>query len=224
QAEDGIRDRNVTGVQTCALPILLTRTVMLSAGASSKMGWPVLSTGTSPVSVTGTNIYSSSIISAGSSVVCLMYSKRSPGLMAEAPAVSTRINSPLRSTASTISTKWRGFEPTSYSRTARSATENPSFGDSKSSIISTTVGVTVASPSKRPAVSAEVTTESAPDCKSKWRFADSRTDATILADGASSRTAKVHSTAVSSMDGVTTTACACATPAIFNTSALVPEP
>src|SRR5699024_12027492 len=24
QAEDGIRDRNVTGVQTCALPILLT--------------------------------------------------------------------------------------------------------------------------------------------------------------------------------------------------------
>src|SRR5437868_13393411 len=26
QAEDGIRDRNVTGVQTCALPIWLTRT------------------------------------------------------------------------------------------------------------------------------------------------------------------------------------------------------
>src|SRR5699024_12094480 len=26
QAEDGIRDRNVTGVQTCALPILLART------------------------------------------------------------------------------------------------------------------------------------------------------------------------------------------------------
>src|SRR5207249_5373253 len=26
QAEDGIRDRNVTGVQTCALPILLLRT------------------------------------------------------------------------------------------------------------------------------------------------------------------------------------------------------
>src|SRR5207249_8873174 len=25
QAEDGIRDRNVTGVQTCALPILLSR-------------------------------------------------------------------------------------------------------------------------------------------------------------------------------------------------------
>src|SRR5699024_11866903 len=27
QAEDGIRDRNVTGVQTCALPICPTRTV-----------------------------------------------------------------------------------------------------------------------------------------------------------------------------------------------------
>src|SRR5699024_11824584 len=26
QAEDGIRDRNVTGVQTCALPILLNKT------------------------------------------------------------------------------------------------------------------------------------------------------------------------------------------------------
>src|SRR5699024_12214716 len=26
QAEDGIRDRNVTGVQTCALPISITRT------------------------------------------------------------------------------------------------------------------------------------------------------------------------------------------------------
>src|SRR5699024_11431676 len=28
QAEDGIRDRNVTGVQTCALPILLTPIVL----------------------------------------------------------------------------------------------------------------------------------------------------------------------------------------------------
>src|SRR5699024_12228874 len=27
QAEDGIRDRNVTGVQTCALPILLFRNI-----------------------------------------------------------------------------------------------------------------------------------------------------------------------------------------------------
>src|SRR5207249_5112439 len=29
QAEDGIRDRNVTGVQTCALPILIDETVQL---------------------------------------------------------------------------------------------------------------------------------------------------------------------------------------------------
>src|SRR5699024_11995523 len=28
QAEDGIRDRNVTGVQTCALPIYVVRSVM----------------------------------------------------------------------------------------------------------------------------------------------------------------------------------------------------
>src|SRR5699024_11450827 len=32
QAEDGIRGRNVTGVQTCALPIFLLGTYALSAG------------------------------------------------------------------------------------------------------------------------------------------------------------------------------------------------
>src|SRR5438067_4708462 len=48
QAEDGIRDRNVTGVQTCALPICArrsarsrcrrrARTIALAAGAAS---WP----------------------------------------------------------------------------------------------------------------------------------------------------------------------------------------
>src|SRR5699024_11764714 len=35
QAEDGIRDRNVTGVQTCALPI--------STATSSSLRWPVAS-------------------------------------------------------------------------------------------------------------------------------------------------------------------------------------
>src|SRR5699024_12092675 len=41
QAEDGIRDRNVTGVQTCALPILrkwsssMIKTIFLSAKRSS---------------------------------------------------------------------------------------------------------------------------------------------------------------------------------------------
>src|SRR5699024_6467672 len=34
QAEDGIRDRNVTGVQTCALPI--SATLMVSAGAAEE--------------------------------------------------------------------------------------------------------------------------------------------------------------------------------------------
>src|SRR5699024_7082800 len=33
QAEDGIRDRNVTGVQTCALPIYLVAAVQLELGA-----------------------------------------------------------------------------------------------------------------------------------------------------------------------------------------------
>src|SRR5699024_11583357 len=32
QAEDGIRDRNVTGVQTCALPILISTNGIFSAG------------------------------------------------------------------------------------------------------------------------------------------------------------------------------------------------
>src|SRR2546427_8008104 len=35
QAEDGIRDLTVTGVQTCALPILQTRLPIASASASS---------------------------------------------------------------------------------------------------------------------------------------------------------------------------------------------
>src|SRR5438067_10289939 len=35
QAEDGIRDRNVTGVQTCALPILIPRSELPRASARS---------------------------------------------------------------------------------------------------------------------------------------------------------------------------------------------
>ena len=123
-----------------------------------------------------------------------------------------------------MSARWRGLLPTSNSRTGRSATEKPASGLSRSSIISTTVGVTVARPSMRPAVSADVTTELAPDCWSRWRFSDSRTEATMFARGASSRTDSVTSTAVSSVDGVTTTDFACGTPAIFSTSVLVPEP
>src|SRR5699024_12205847 len=37
QAEDGIRDRNVTGVQTCALPIFAA-----SAGLPDRRAWEVL--------------------------------------------------------------------------------------------------------------------------------------------------------------------------------------
>src|SRR5699024_11673761 len=37
QAEDGIRDRNVTGVQTCALPISPTYSVLVPAANSGYM-------------------------------------------------------------------------------------------------------------------------------------------------------------------------------------------
>src|SRR5699024_11069013 len=40
QAEDGIRDRNVTGVQTCALPIFTT--VLVADGDNVRAGDPVL--------------------------------------------------------------------------------------------------------------------------------------------------------------------------------------
>src|SRR3712207_7964966 len=36
QAEDGIRDIGVTGVQTCALPILLYHTVVFAVGDKAK--------------------------------------------------------------------------------------------------------------------------------------------------------------------------------------------
>src|SRR5438094_7623887 len=43
QAEDGIRDRTVTGVQTCALPISPTVPSVAAAGArSSRIGRPQL--------------------------------------------------------------------------------------------------------------------------------------------------------------------------------------
>src|SRR5437868_7923695 len=39
QAEDGIRDRNVTGVQTCALPILILL-LLAKIGEASRFGSP----------------------------------------------------------------------------------------------------------------------------------------------------------------------------------------
>src|SRR5699024_12163482 len=38
QAEDGIRDRNVTGVQTCALPILANFTLAVNRPFSNQQG------------------------------------------------------------------------------------------------------------------------------------------------------------------------------------------
>ena len=87
-----------------------------------------------------------------------------------------------------------------------------------------TDGLTVASPSIRPAVSEDTTTESAPDCRSRCAFSDSLTEATIVALGAISRTDRVISTAVSSWFGATTTAFARVTPASLSTSEDVAGP
>src|SRR5207249_9251242 len=38
QAEDGIRDRNVTGVQTCALPICMLVPTLLEHGTEAQKG------------------------------------------------------------------------------------------------------------------------------------------------------------------------------------------
>src|SRR5207249_7427610 len=40
QAEDGIRDRNVTGVQTCALPISGRSIILRSSRGASSSAWP----------------------------------------------------------------------------------------------------------------------------------------------------------------------------------------
>ena len=41
QAEDGIRDTSVTGVQTCALPIFLSKSLNLRSRAVSKVAMPI---------------------------------------------------------------------------------------------------------------------------------------------------------------------------------------
>src|SRR5699024_12056745 len=43
QAEDGIRDRNVTGVQTCALPILICVLIQGSKGVPSSLSQVIYS-------------------------------------------------------------------------------------------------------------------------------------------------------------------------------------
>src|SRR3712207_6939985 len=58
QAEDGIRDIGVTGVQTCALPIFLRRTSVKSVGRADCFVWnvpfvwlPIQAHGTNPLPV-----------------------------------------------------------------------------------------------------------------------------------------------------------------------------
>ena len=84
--------------------------------------------------------------------------------MASTSGAPMRSRWPSRTTPSTMSRRCRGDPPTSVCSTSRSAMANPASGVSRSSIISTTLGVVVATPSSRPAVSEETTTESAPDC------------------------------------------------------------
>ena len=93
-----------------------------------------------------------------------------------------------------------------------------------SSIMSTTLGVVVAMPSSRPAVSEETTTEFAPDCRNRCWFSASRIDATIFALGPISRAVKVTSTAVSSRLVATMIDAAFWAPAKRSTSDLVASP
>ncbi|EPQ73289.1 Potassium channel protein [Mycobacterium marinum MB2] len=101
---------------------------------------------------------------------------------------------------------------------------SPASGVSRSSIIWTTLGVVVASPSSRPAVSEETTTESAPDCSSRCWFSASRMDATICDLGEISRAVNVTSAAVSSRLAATMIEAACCAPANRSTSDLVASP
>ena len=108
-------------------------------------------------------------------------SSRSPASMASASGASTRSSRPSRTTPSTMSGRCRGEPPSSVARRRVRRWRIHATGVSRSSIISTTLGVVVATPSSRPAVSEETTTESAPDCLSRCWFSASRIDATILA-------------------------------------------
>ena len=111
-----------------------------------------------------------------------------------------------------------------WARPRARRSRSPASGVSRSSIISTTLGVLVAMPSSRPAVSEDTTTESAPDWRSRCWFSASRTEAMILALGASSRAVRVTSTAVGSLLVATMIALACCAPASRSTSDLLASP
>ena len=94
----------------------------------------------------------------------------------------------------------------------------------RSSTTDTTAGVVVAIPSRRPAVSADTTTESAPDWRSRCTFSASRTAAVIVIFGAISRAVRVTITAVSSRLVATTSAVACGRPDVRSTDDWVASP
>ena len=79
--------------------------------------------------------------------------------------------------------------------------------------MATARGLSVASPSSRPAAADDVMTEVAPLCISRSAFSSSRTAATSVTFGASCRMVSVVSTAVSSRSTATMTALALATSA-----------
>ncbi len=86
------------------------------------------------------------------------------------------------------------------------------------------LGLFVASPSSRPAASDEVMTESAPLWVSRSAFSASRTAATTLTSGASCRTVRQVSTAVSSRLTAMTTARDLVTSASLSTASLSDRP
>src|SRR5699024_11727101 len=92
QAEDGIRDRNVTGVQTCALPISVADSAETSIGRFElKIVGPVASAAwarsSSPVTITPTR---AAAITSTSSIPSMM-SVPTPADVSRAPAATTKI-------------------------------------------------------------------------------------------------------------------------------------
>jgi hypothetical protein len=117
-----------------------------------------------------------------------------------------------------------GAGPASAGPIRRSAMSSPSPTVSRSSITSVTCGVSVESPSSRPAAPEEVIAASAPLWCRRWTFSSSRTEETIVASGLSSRAVRVTSTAVSSRSVATISAHASRTPAASRVSCLAALP
>ena len=115
--------------------------------------------------------------------------------------------------------------PASSSPTSYSAMSSPCPTRMRSSSTSVISGCCTAKPSNRPAASADVMTDVAPLWRRRWTFSSSRTAATIVAVGLSSRAVSVTSTAVSSRLTATMIERASAIPAWRSTAvdAAVPQ-